>query len=78
MDTTNIDVEWLCEVLMDLPIVEKSILIISMNNDNQSMIIKMTSSKNNMKSTRYVQMHLRSVNFFKKTRYVLMSKNILD
>jgi hypothetical protein len=55
LDTAGVEAEWLRELLMDLPIVEKSILTISMNCDNQTMIIKVNSSKDNMKSTRHVK-----------------------
>jgi hypothetical protein len=44
LDTADIDVEWLCELLMDLPVVEKPIPAISMNYDNQTVIIKVNSS----------------------------------
>ena len=34
LDTTGVEAEWLRELLMDLPVVEKSIPAISMNCDN--------------------------------------------
>jgi hypothetical protein len=61
LDTATIDVEWLHELLMDLPIVEKPILAILMNYDNQTMIIKVNSSKDNMKSSRHVKKRLKFV-----------------
>jgi hypothetical protein len=61
LDTATIDVEWLHELLMDLPIVEKPILAILMNCDNQTMIIKVNSSKDNMKSSRHVKKRLKFV-----------------
>jgi hypothetical protein len=54
LNTGTIEAEWLRELLMDLPIVEKPILAIVMNCDNQTVIIKMNSSKDNMKSSRHV------------------------
>lgn len=45
----------LCEVLMDLSVVEKSILAISMNRDNQKLITIVNSSKYNMKSKRHMK-----------------------
>ena len=39
LDTTTVEAEWLRELLMDLPLVEKPILAISMNCDNQMVII---------------------------------------
>ena len=52
LDTTTIEVEWLCELLMDLPVVEKPVPAIP---------IKVNSSKDNMKSSRYVNRRLKSV-----------------
>jgi hypothetical protein len=54
LDTSSIKVGWLCELLMDLPIVEKSIPTISMNCNNQTMIIKVNNSKDDMESIRNV------------------------
>jgi hypothetical protein len=61
LDTATIEAEWLREFLMDLPIVEKPILAILMNCDNQTVIVKANSSKDNMKSSRYVKRLLKSV-----------------
>jgi len=55
LDTVGAEAEWLCELLMDLLVVQKSIPAISMNCDNQTVITKVNSSRNNMKSTRYVK-----------------------
>ena len=40
LDTAIVEAEWLRELLMDLPVVEKPIPAILMNCDNQTMIIK--------------------------------------
>ena len=55
LDTDTIEAEWLRELLMDLPVVEKPIPAISMNCDNQTVIIKVNSSRDNMKSMRHVK-----------------------
>jgi len=55
LDTTTIEAEWLRELLMDLPIVEKQIPAILMNCDNQTMIVKVNSSNDNMNSSRHVK-----------------------
>jgi hypothetical protein len=83
LDTTTVEAEWLRELLMDLSVVKKPILTISMNCDNQMVIIKVNSSKNNMKSTKHVK---RRLNFVRKLRnsivialdYVHISKNLVD
>jgi hypothetical protein len=49
LDTATVEAEWFCELLMDLPMVEKPIPAILMNCDNETVIIKVNSSKDNMK-----------------------------
>jgi hypothetical protein len=46
---------------MDPPIVEKPIPAILMNCDNQTVIVKVNSSKDNMKSSRHAKRRLKSV-----------------
>jgi hypothetical protein len=55
IDTTTVEAEWLRELLMDLSVVEKPIPAILMNCDNQTVIAKVTSSKDNGKSSRHVK-----------------------
>jgi hypothetical protein len=55
LDTATVEAEWLRELLMDLPIVEKPIPTILMNCDNQMVIVKVNNSKDNMKSSRHVK-----------------------
>jgi len=45
LDTVSAEVEWLCELLSDLPVVEKPISAILMNCDNQTVITKMNGAK---------------------------------
>lgn len=69
------------ELLMDLLVIGKQILTILMNRDNQTMIIKANSSKDNMKSSSHVKRHLK---YFRKIRnsiviafdYVQSAKNM--
>jgi hypothetical protein len=55
LDTIGSEAEWLHDLLMDFPVVEKPIPAISRNGDNQTVITKVNSSKDNMKSTRHVK-----------------------
>ena len=76
IDTTTVEAEWLRKLLMDLPMVEKPILAISMNCDNQTVIIKVNSS-------RHVKRQLKSVRKLRNSRvialdYVHTSKNLAD
>jgi hypothetical protein len=45
LDTATVEVEWLRELLIDLPMVEKPIPIISMNCDNQTVLVKVNSEQ---------------------------------
>jgi fructose-1,6-bisphosphatase/inositol monophosphatase family enzyme len=68
---------------MELPIVEKPIPAILMNCDNQTVIVKVNSSKDNMKSSRNVKRQLKSVRKLRNTGvialdYIHTSKNLTD
>jgi hypothetical protein len=39
LDTSTVEIEWLCELLMDLSMVEKPIPAILMNCDNENVIL---------------------------------------
>jgi hypothetical protein len=83
LDTASAEAEWLRELLMDLPVVEKPIPAISMNYDNQTVITKVNSSRDNIKSTRHVKKRLKSVKKLRNSRvialdYVHSSKNLAD
>ena len=83
LDTATVEAEWLRELLMDLPIVEKLIPSILMNCDNQMVIVKVNSSKDNMKSSRHVKRRLKSVRKLRNSRvialdYVQTANNLAD
>ena len=61
LDTTTVEAEWLRELLMDLLIVEKPIPAILLNYDNQTVITKVSSSKDNLKSSRHVKRRLKYI-----------------
>jgi hypothetical protein len=68
---------------MDLSIVEKSIPVILMNYDNENVITKVNSSKDNMKSSRHIKRRLKSVRKLRSSRvialdYISMIKNLID
>jgi hypothetical protein len=65
---------------MNLPIVEKHLLVILMNYDNQTLIVKVGSSNDNMKSSRR---RLKSVRKMRNSRvitldYIQTDKNLTD
>jgi hypothetical protein len=83
LDTATMEANWLCELLMDLPIVEKPLLAILMNCDNQTVIVKVDSSKDNMKSSRHIERRLKSVRKMRNSRvitlnYIHTKKNLAD
>ena len=61
LDTASAEAEWLRELLLDLPMVEKPIPAILMNCDNQIVITKVNSAKDNAKSTRHIKICLKSI-----------------
>jgi hypothetical protein len=83
LDTAIVDADWLHELLMDLSIVEKPLLVILMNYDNQTVIVKVDNLKNNMKSSRHIKRRLK---FIRKMRnsgvitldYIHTEKNLTD
>jgi hypothetical protein len=83
LDTASAEAGWLRELLIDLLVVEKSILAISMNCDNQTVIIQVNSSRDNLKSTRHVKRRLKSVRKLRNSGvialdYIHTSKNLAD
>ena len=68
---------------MDLPVVEKPIPTILINCDNQTVIVKVNSSKDNMKSSRHVKRRLKYVRKIRNSGvialdYVQTAKNLAD
>jgi hypothetical protein len=68
---------------MDLPIVEKPLPIILMNYDNQTVIVKVDSSKDNIKSSRHIKRWLKSVRKKRNSGiitldYIHTKKNLAD
>jgi hypothetical protein len=72
LDTTTVEAEWLRELLMDLPMIEKPVLAILINCDNETVIIKVNSSKDNMKSSRHVKRRLKSVRNLRSSRVIAL------
>jgi hypothetical protein len=68
---------------MDLPIIKKLLPAILMNCDNQMVIVKVDSSKDNMKSSRHIKRWLRSVRKMRNSGvitldYIHTEKNLAD
>ena len=83
MDTATIEAEWLRELLMDLPVVEKPVPAILMNCDNQTVVVKVNSAKDNAKSSRHVKRRLKSVRKLRNSgvisvSYIQTDKNLAN
>ena len=83
LDTSTVEAQWLRELLMDLPVVEKLVPTILMNCDNQTVIAKVNYSKDNLKSSRHVNRRLKSVRKLRNSgvitvTYIRTDKNLAD
>ena len=83
LDTATVEADWLRQLLNDLPVVEKPVPGILMNCDNQTVITKVSSSNDNMKSSRHVQRRSKSIRKMKNSGvialyYIQTSKNLAD
>jgi hypothetical protein len=83
LDIATVEVDWLCELLMDLPIVKKYLPIILIKCDNQMVIVKVDSSKDNMKLSRHIKKPLKSVRKMRNSwvitlDYIHTEKNLTD
>jgi hypothetical protein len=83
LDIASAETEWLRELLLDLPVVEKSVPAILKNCDNQIVITKVNSAKDNAKSTRHVKRHLKYVRKLRNSEaitvaYVQTDKNLTE
>jgi hypothetical protein len=88
LDTATVESEWLRELLMDLPVVEKPVPAILLNCDNQIVIVKVNNSKDNMKSSRHIKRRLKSVRKLRNSGVITvtyiqtdkkgLSRNVID
>jgi hypothetical protein len=83
LDTATAEAEWLGELLMDLPIGEKPIPVILLYCDNETVITKVASRNDNLKSSRHVKRWLKSLRKVRNSGviaidYVQMAKNLAD
>ena len=83
LETATAEAEWLRDLLMDLPVVEKPLPAILMNCDNQTVIVKVNNSKDNAKSSRQVKRRLKSVRKMRSSgvitvTYIQTDKNLAD
>jgi hypothetical protein len=72
LDTASTEAEWLRELLMDLPMVEKLIPVILINCDNQTVITKVKNSQYNTKSTKHVKRRLKFVRKLRRSGVIVV------
>ena len=70
LDIASTKAEWLRELMMDLPMVEKPIPAILINCDNQTVITKVKNSQDNMKYTKNVKRRLKSIRKLRSSRVI--------
>jgi hypothetical protein len=68
---------------MNLPIIKKPLPVVLMNCDNQMVIVKVDSSKDNMKSLKHIKRWLKSVRKMRNSGvitldYIHIEKNLID
>jgi hypothetical protein len=83
LDTTTVEYVWLCELLIDLPIVEKFLPTILMNCNNQAVIVKVDNSKDNINLSRHIKRRLKSIRKIRNSGaitldYIHTEKNLAD
>jgi hypothetical protein len=83
LDIATVESKWLCELMVDLPVVEKSMSAILLNYDNQTVIVKVNNFKDNTKSSRHIKRRLKSVRKLQNSRvitvtYIQTDKNLAD
>jgi hypothetical protein len=83
LKTATNEVEWLREILMDLPFIDKPVPPILMYCDNQSMLDQVMNTKDNSKSNKHIKRRLKSVRKMKNSgviavSYVKSENNLAD
>jgi hypothetical protein len=83
LETTTNEVEWLRELLMDLPFVDKLVPPILMYCDNQSMLAQVMNTKDNLKSNKHIKCRIKSFRKMKNSgvivvSYVKCENNLID
>jgi hypothetical protein len=83
LDTAKVEINWIHELLMDLPIAKKPLSATLMNCDNQTVIVNVDSSNDNMKSSRHIKRRLMFVTKMRNSKIIKLNsihteKNLTD
>ena len=83
LETATSEAEWLRELLMDLPLLEKPVPPILMYCDNQSMLAQVMNTKDNSKSSKHIKRRHKTVRKMRNSgvigvNYVKTKNNMTD
>jgi hypothetical protein len=83
LENATSEAEWLRELLMDLPFLEKPVPPILMYCNNQSMLAQVMNTKDNSKSNKHIKQRLKTVRKMRNTgviavSYVKSENNLAD
>jgi hypothetical protein len=83
LDSVALEVEWLRDLLSDLPMLAKMIPAVLVYCDNTSVLLKVNSRKDNQKSSRHIRRRLDSCRHAREmgvitVNYIKSERNIAD
>jgi hypothetical protein len=83
LDSAAVEAEWIRELLSDLPILDKPIPAVLTYCDNQTVLVKVKSRKDNMKSSKHIKRRLKSLRHALETGiiavdYIQSERNLAD
>jgi hypothetical protein len=83
LESASTEAEWLKELLMDLPMVDKPVPAILLHCDNQSVTTIVGNAKGNAKFSRHVKRRIKLVRHLRNTReiaieYINTARNLVD
>jgi len=73
LETATNKAEWLRELLMDLPLLEKPVPPILMYCDNQSMLAQVMNAKDNSKSNKHIKRRLKTIRKMRNSGVIAVS-----
>jgi hypothetical protein len=83
LESAAVEAEWIRELLSDLPILDKPIPAVLTYCDNQTVLVKVKSRKDNMKSSKHIKRRLKSLRHALETGviavdYIQSERNLAD
>jgi hypothetical protein len=73
LETATNEAEWLRELLMDLPLLEKQVPPILVHCDNQTMLAHVMNTKDNSKSNKHIKRRLKTIRKMRNSRVIAVS-----